>query len=395
MSTLDRLDIAFVHDWLTSFGGAERVLEAALECFPDAVVHTLVHDPRLFEHSAIGRAEVRTSFLQRMPFARRAYRHYLPLMPFAVEQFDLRPYHIVLSFSSAVAHGVLVRPDQLHVNYIYTPARFAWHQYHDYLGWLKGAPVLKRLAVRPILHYLRLWDHSAAGRVDHFIAISEWIAGCVWRAYRRRAEVIHPPVNLQRFRPAGTRADYYITMSRLVPQKRIDLIVETFTDLGLPLKIVGEGPERRRLAQLAGPNVELVGWLADDELAALLSRAKAYVHGAEEDFGIAPLEAYAAGVPVIALRRGGLPETLRGSEGALFYEHPTPASLATAICRFEAGAVEVDPIALRDHARSFGKERFQQELVAALERAWTGFGDRTGEIHLRRDEFSERIGVKA
>ncbi len=373
MADLNAARVALVHDWLTFRGGAEKVLEAVLGLFPGAPIYTMVYNPALFAESPIGRVEVRPSFLQRVPGATRHYRLLLPLMPLAVEHFDLSRHDLVLSLSDAVAHGVLTPPDTLHVNYIFTPMRYAWPLYHEYLllGGLNRGP--RAWAARLVLHYLRLWDRAAADRVDYFIAISRWVAGRVWRAYRREAEVVYPPVEVERFHPIEPRETYYITVSRLVPYKRVDLIVEAFNRLGRPLLVVGEGPEYDRLAERAGPSVRLLGRVAQDDLAGLLGKARAFVYAAEEDFGIAPVEAMAAGCPVIAYGRGGVRETVVEGKTGLFFAEQTVGALVEAVMRFEAEAHSFRVTTLRRRAERFSRERFLWAFQRAVERAWERF----------------------
>ena len=290
--------VALLHDWLVNPGGSERVLESFSVIYPEAPIYTLVYDPSNFKSSPISNRKVFTSKLNRLPFARTGYRAYIPLMPFAIEQFDLREFEIIISSSHAVAHGILPRPNQLHINYIHSPARYAWHQYHDYLDNRRIGRVKKWLS-RPTLHYLRLWDFAAAARVDYFVANSKWTAATVMRAYRRNADVIYPPIMLNNFDHAQDRENYYITVSRLVPYKRMDLIVKAFSELGYPLVIVGDGPERRFLTSIASPNIRFCGDLPDIEVAKLLGKAKAFVCAAEEDVGIALVEAQAGGCPIV------------------------------------------------------------------------------------------------
>jgi glycosyltransferase involved in cell wall biosynthesis len=297
--------IALVQDALPFMGGAERVLETTLEVYPSSPVYTLVYNPQAFTGTALARSEIHTSFINRLPLARRKYRSYLPLMPLAIEQFDLGGYDIVLSFNYAVAHGVLIRPGQMHLSFTHTPLRQAWHFYHQFLqsAGLEAGP--KSWAARVLLHYLRLWDQAAAARVDQFIVPSRWVARAVRRAYNRSAEILYPPVEVDRYCPLSPRAQTYIVVSRLVPHKKVGLIVEAFSRLGLPLVIVGDGPEQESLRSRSAANIRFLGRQPQQALQELLGRAKAFVHMAEEDFGIAPVEAQAAGCPVIAYGRGG------------------------------------------------------------------------------------------
>lgn len=371
--------IAFVQDALPVLGGAERVLAAAWEIFPDAPLYTLTYGKEVVAHPAFSQKTVIPSFINRLPGARRRYRYYLPLMPLAVERFDLRKYDIILSFSYAVAHGVLPRPDQLHISYTYTPLRYAWHYYHQYLAQMKARSGFKVWATQVILHYFRLWERSAADRVDRFIAISQWVADGIWRSYRRPAEVIYPPLEIQYFNPLEPRDDYYITVSRLERHKHLDLVVAAFSRLGLPLLVVGEGPEYPRLKKMAAPNVQILGRLSDQEMAALLGKAKAFIQAAEEDFGIALAEAHAAGCPAIAYEKGGAQEiVLPGKTGLLFAEQ-TVDSLVAAVEQFEAGDLELEVREITSSVQRFSKANFQRELKLIVQDSWTRF--KAGENH--------------
>jgi glycosyltransferase involved in cell wall biosynthesis len=365
--------VALVHDWLVTYGGAERVLENLLELFPGAPLYTLIYNPRALRETSLLESDIRTSWLNRWPGAHRAHRIYLPLMPLAVEQFDLREFDIVISLSSAVAHGVLVRPDQLHLNYILSPARFAWHLYNEYLEESPLARGLRAWLLRPALHYFRLWDYAASSRVDQFIAISEWVSKAVHRTYRRQAEVIYPPVDVGWFTPGDEREDYYITVARLVSNKRIDLIVRACLKLGRRLVVVGEGPEMKRLKDMAGDSVELVGWQDDRTLRTLLRRAKAFIHAADEDFGIAMLEAQATGCPVIALGRGAALETIVDGTTGIFFSEPGIEALTKALLDFEQHGREFQTSEIRSHSLRFNKIRFQNEFRECVDRAWASF----------------------
>ena len=312
----DSPKIALVIDSVSSFTGAERVLAAVLELYPGAPIYTLAYNREAVGAQPIEGHALHVSWIQKLPWGSTQYRNYLPLLPLAVEQLDLRGYDIVLSFSYAVAHGVLCRPDQLHVSYTFAPLRYAWQGAHEYFQHGPVAPVAAL-----IMHYLRLWDSSAAARVDHFAAISRWTADCVRRAYGREAEVIFPPVDIGRFTSAPAREEYYVAFSRLVRHKRQELVVQAFSKLGLPLVVIGEGPERKRLEALAGANVSFMGWQTDESAANLIGRARALVHAAEEDFGLVMAEAQAAGCPVIGYAGGAAREIiLEGETGLLFPE---------------------------------------------------------------------------
>jgi glycosyltransferase involved in cell wall biosynthesis len=366
--------IAIVHEWLASYAGSERVVEQMLQVFPQADLFAIVDFLPPRQRQMLGRRAIQTSFIQRLPFARRAFRAYLPLMPLAVEQFDLDRYDIVLSSSHAVAKGVLTRADQLHISYVHTPIRYAWDLQHEYLrsgGLLAG---LRNVLARPILHYLRLWDRLSADRVDAFIANSEYVARRVQKTYRRHADVIYPPVDVERFTLHEGKEDFYLAASRMVPYKRIDIIVEAFRQMPeRRLVVIGDGPEYKRIARRATPNVRLLGYQDNDALTSHLQRAKAMIFAADEDFGILPVEAQACGTPVIAYARGGALETVIDGETGLFFGEQTPDSIVAAVDRFESQPPVCNPAAIRQHARRFSTARFCHELADFVARAWDEF----------------------
>ena len=367
------MKIAFVHDWLTTYAGAETVLEAALELFPGAPVYTLLYRPEAFQNTRISEHPVTTSFIERLPKSQTGYRNYLALMPLAVEQFDLGESEVVFSSSHAVAKGVLTRADQLHISYIHTPIRYAWDLYFQYLKTSNLERGLKSWLARLVLHYLRLWDAASAHRVDLYVANSRYVARRIAKVYRRKARVIYPPVDVDRFRPKIQREDCYLTVSRFVPYKRVDLIVQAFSELGRPLVVIGDGPERPKIERLAAPNVRLLGYQPDAVVKDYMERCKAFVFAAEEDFGITPVEAQAAGAPVIAYGKGGVVETvLPGRTGILFHEQTVPA-LKQAVKDFEAQKDRFSIEALRENALRFSKPRFQREVQELIDRAWQAF----------------------
>ena len=352
-------EIAFVVDALAGTGGAEKVLMAALEVFPGTPVYALVYNPGPFTQSPIAHSPITTSFINRLPLSRRHYRSYLPLMPLAVEGFDLSRFERVVSFSYAAAHGVRSTPGQIHLSYTHTPMRYAWRSVP-----LRGTLSRWQWLADGILRSFRKWDFNAANRVDQMGAISHYIAGWIQFAYQRDAAVFYPPVDVDRFQPLHPRGDYYITVSRLVAHKRLDLIVEAFTNLKLPLVVVGEGPELAHLRKIAGPNITFAGYQDDAAVAGLLGRARAFVYASEEDFGIAIVEAQAAGCPVIAFGRGGAAETVcEGSTGLLFREQ-SASSLLDAVEKFERQARSFDEGEMVKNARRFNKERFKDEFLA-------------------------------
>jgi glycosyltransferase involved in cell wall biosynthesis len=304
--------VAIVHDWFSVYGGAERVVREMLKCFPGADVYSVIDFLRPEDRAAIGVNKIGTSFIQKLPFAKTKYRSYLPLMPLAVEQFDLSGYDVVISSSSAVSKGVLTGPDQLHVCMCYSPMRYAWDLTHQYLRESGLTSGFKAWIARAILSFVRIWDFRTGAGVDEFIAISHFIRRRISKVYRRPSTVIYPPVDVDQFSIGAARGDFFLTASRMVPYKKIDLIVEAFS--GMPEKrlvVIGDGPDFEKIRVKAGANVTLLGYQPFAVLQDHLQRARAFVFAAEEDFGIAPLEAQACGTPVIAFGRGAVLETIR------------------------------------------------------------------------------------
>jgi len=364
--------VALVHDWFTVYAGAERVVEQMLRVLPGADVYAVTDFLPEEERGFLQGKAVRTSFIQGLPRARRHYRAYLPLMPLAIEQFDLKGYDLVLSSSHAVAKGVVTGPDQLHLCMCYSPMRYAWDLQHQYLreSGLERGP--KSWLVRPLLHYLRLWDSRTANGVDGFIAISRYIARRILKTYRREAEVIYPPVDVEAFTLEVKKEDFYLTASRMVPYKRMDLIVEAFARMpGRKLVVIGDGPEMPKIRAKATPNVTLLGYQPFEVLREYMQKARAFVFAAEEDFGIAPVEAQACGTPVIAFGRGGATETILPGETGIFFGEQSVESLIAAIEEFEG--LSFDPLWIRRNAECFSKERFRREFAALIEREWDKF----------------------
>ena len=368
MPELAKVKVALVHDWLTGMRGGERCLEVFAELFPTADLYTLLHVPGSVS-PAIENRRIVTSFIQRLPQAERRYRHYLPLFPAAVRAFDLRGYDLVLSSSHAVAKGVRVPVGALHVCYCFTPMRYVWDLYEDYFG--PRAGLAARVLMPPVAAWLRRWDRRTAAGVHQFVAISRFVAARIQRAYGRDADVIHPPVDVSRFRVDEAPGEFYLVVSALTPYKRVDLAVEACNRLGRRLVIVGTGSEDRRLRALAGPTVELLGWRDDAQTAELYTRCRALLFPPLEDFGITPLEAMAAGRPVIAFGAGGARETVvPPGEGepptGLFFEHQTVEALVDAIRRFEASGHLFEPKALRRRAEAFDRPLFRERVHAYL-----------------------------
>jgi glycosyltransferase involved in cell wall biosynthesis len=357
--------VALVHDYLNQYGGAERVLEELHGLFPDAPIYTSMYDPTTMP-PAYRTWDIRTSFMQRLPLVTRRHQAYLMAYPLAFESLDLSGYDLVISNSSAFCKGVITAPDTLHVCYCLTPMRWAW-RYRDYVE-RERLGAVARAALPPLVHYLRLWDTTSASRVDRYVAISRAVAGRIQKYYGRQAEIIHPPVDTRRFFPRGSGGDYYLTVARLIPYRRIDLVVDAFNRLGLPVKVVGDGRDRARLEARAKPNVEFLGRVSDDALAELYAGCRAYLILAEEDFGIAPVEAQASGRPVVAYAAGGALDTIiDGETGVLFHEQ-TPEALSDAVRRMEVAAF--DPIRIRAHAERFGAPVFRERLLGFVTRAY-------------------------
>ncbi len=352
------MKVAIVHDWLTNMGGAERVVLAFHEIFPEAPVFTMVHNPERMP-AEINQLDIRTSFIQRFPKAKTKYQTYLPFMPTAAEQFDLSEFDVVISSSHACAKGVITRPNTLHICYCYTPMRYAWFLYHEYLR-LEKMGRLKRMAIPLLMNYLRMWDRLAADRVDDFIAISTGVKHRITKYYRRDSAVIFPPVNTDYYKPAADVGDYYLVVSRLVPYKRVDLAVEAFNKLGWPLVVIGDGPEKERLKAMAKPNVKIVGRLSDEETRDHYARCRGFIFPGEEDFGITPVEAQAAGRPVIAFAAGGTLDTVkRGVTGEFFYPQ-TSAALVDTLKSFDY--TKYNSSEIRRHAQTFDVENFKKQF---------------------------------
>ncbi len=364
--------IAIAHEWFASYAGSERVVEQMLATYPQADLYSLVDFLQPDQRHFLQDKPVQTSFIQTLPFARRAFRQYLPLMPLAIEQFDLSNYDILLSSHHAVAKGILTRAGQLHISYVHSPLRYGWDLQWQYLQQANLTKGLKSWIVRSSLHYLRLWDVAAANRVDYFIANSHFIARRIWKTYRRRAQVIYPPVAIHQFQPDRPRQDFYLTVSRFVPYKRVDLTIAAFNQLGLPLIIIGDGPDKPRLQALARPNIQLLGFQPDSVVIDHLERCRAFIFPAEEDFGITVVEAQAAGTPVIAYGRGGALETILEGQTGFFFQQQTPAALIEAIQQFEQSP-PLDPHRIRQNADRFSIDRFRQEFQTCVETTWQRF----------------------
>lgn len=349
--------IAFVVDALPGMGGGEKTLFTALELYPHADVFTLIYNKNAFANTPIANKEIITSVLDKIPFAKTHHRLLLPFMPRAIERFDLCRYDLVVSFSYAVAHGARVNNGTRHISYTYTPMRYAWSDIN-----IDGTHSPKNAMLNLVMENFRTWDKSAASRVNEFAAISQGIAKRIRSAYQREARLIYPPVEIERFYSNGRRGHTFVTLSRLVAHKRIDLVVEAFSKLDLPLKIIGDGPERERLQKRAAPNIEFLGYQPDKMVAQLLANARGFICAAEEDFGIAMVEAQAAGCPVIAYKAGGALETVIDGVTGLFFEEQSPESLMETVKRFEAMAQDFHSPDMVDNVQRFSQERFRESF---------------------------------
>lgn len=359
---------AIVHDWLVTTGGAEKVLERIIAAYPEADLYSVCDFLSESDRALVAGKHAKTSFIQKLPWAKKNYRNYLPLMPLAIEQFDLSEYDLIISSSYAVAKGVITGPDQLHVCMCYSPIRYAWDMTHQYLKESGLESGLKSWIVRYLLHRIRIWDARTANSVDHFISISKYISGRIKKCYGRDSTVIYPPVNCEKYQLTESKEDYYLTASRLVPYKRIDLIVEAFSRMpDKKLIVIGDGPEFNKIAAKAGPNVTLMGYQSDSVLVDRMSKARAFVFAACEDFGIVPLEAQACGTPVIAYGRGGALETVIDGVSGLFFEEQSIDSICKTVDRFERNERRFQPALIRRHAQNFSEERFDSEFRSFME----------------------------
>lgn len=367
--------VAIVHDWLTNMGGAEKVVELMHRLFPDAPVYTLLYDRRNMPED-FARMDIRTSYLQQIPFARRRHQWLLPFMPAAIEAMDLREYDLVISSSTSCAKGVLTRADCCHISYCNTPMRYAWDFYQDYIG---DKPWPLRNYIRRQLHWIRLWDRLSADRVDYFIANSGNVKNRIRKHYRRESEVIYPPVDTNYFVSGEEKTgEYFLCAGRLVGYKRVDLAVQVCSEMSLPLIVAGDGGELKRLKGMAGPTVEFRGRVSDDELLKLYQDCRAFIFPGEEDFGITPLEAQACGRPVIAYGRGGALETVVDGQTGLFFEHQDEKSLRLALERFIEYEGRFNRASIRQQAEAFSVDRFLREFGLAVQKFYEEFQARQG-----------------
>lgn len=351
-------NIAIIHDWLTNMGGAERLIINFKELYPNAPIYTSLYNGEKLDDELKG-IDVRTSFLQKIKKANKNHQKYFPLMPMAFESFDLNEYDVVLSSSTSCAKGVITNPSTMHVCYCNSPMRYGWEFYYEYANDSKMNKIKKRL-LKYLMNYMRVWDAISANRVDYFIANSENVAKRIWKHYRRESVVIHPAVRCNLFNISQVDEDYFFIVSRLVPYKRIDLAVEAFNELGLPLVIVGDGSEREKLESMSKDNIKFLGRQSDEVIKDHYSKCRAFIFPGEEDFGITPLEAQASGRPVIAYGKGGALETVIDGKTGVFFEEQSKESLIEAIKRFEK--IKFDKVEIRNHSLQFDEEIFKKKI---------------------------------
>jgi glycosyltransferase involved in cell wall biosynthesis len=365
------MKVAIVHDWLNQNGGAERVLEEFHAMYPDAPIFTTMYDPDRMP-AAYKQWDIRTTWMQRLPMVTKKHQVYMPLYPMALESLDLAGYDLVISSSSAFCHGVLTRPETCHICYCYTPTRFMWN-YFDYVK-REGLAKWQQRLLAPQLLRLRQWDRVSADRVDYWIGISNLVQQRIAKFYRRTSDVIFPPVDTSRFTPETSYDDYYLVLSRLIPYKRIDLAIEACNRTKSRLLIAGSGRETERLKKLAGPTVEFLGRVPEEQLSSLYARCQAFLFPGEEDFGLTPLEANAAGRPVIAYKAGGTLDTVVPGVSGEYFTEQTVDNLAAALTAFNPDAY--DPKRIRSHAETFDTKVFRERFGAFVERSMAEYRTR-------------------
>jgi glycosyltransferase involved in cell wall biosynthesis len=357
------LKVAIVHYWLIGMRGGEKVLEALCEMFPEADIFTHVCDPDALSET-INQHRIFTTFIQKLPQAKKLYQHYLPLMPIALEQLDLRSYDLVISSESGPAKGVLTAPNTLHVCYCHTPMRYLWDMYHDYR---QGAGQITQGLMPFLVHYLRIWDQLSANRVDYFIANSNYVAQRIQKHYRRSSTVIYPPVETEKVTPSSTQGDFYLMVGQLVQYKRFDLAIAAFNQLNKPLIVIGHGPELKVLKSHAKENIQFLEYQSFDVIQQHYAQCQALIFPGEEDFGIVPVEAMASGRPIIAFGRGGALETILEGKTGIFFQEQTPESLIQAVEQFESVRDQFVAGEIVHHAQQFSRSQFIARMGSCLE----------------------------
>lgn len=356
------MKIAIITDWLVTYAGAEKVLSELIQCFPTADLFAVIDFLTPENRALLQNKKAKTTFIQKLPFAKKRYRSYLPLMPLAIEQLDVSSYDLIISSSHAVAKGIISSPEQVHICYIHSPMRYAWDMQHQYLKEAGLDRGIKGYMAKMLLHKLRMWDQRTANGVDHFIANSKFIANRVFKTYRREATVIHPPVDLTIFSPGPPKENFYLAASRMVPYKKMGLIAESFAQMpDKKLVIIGDGPDFKKVKKYAADNIEILGYQPTDVLVRYLQKAKALIFAAEEDFGLLPLEAQACGTPVIAYGKGGVTETVTKDTG-MFFKEQTVAAICDAVHHFEQNAGDFTIENCIANARRFSSSDFQAKV---------------------------------
>ncbi|SBZ39034.1 Putative Glycosyltransferase [Klebsiella pneumoniae] len=374
----DELKVGIVADWFITYAGSEKVVSEFLKVFPNADLYSVVDFLSADNRRKFNDKKIETTFIQKLPRAKKKYQAYLPLMPFAIEQLDVSKQNIVLSSSHAVSKGILTGPDQLHISYVHSPIRYAWDLQHQYLRESGLDHGLKGILAKWILHKMRMWDYRTANGVDHFIANSHFIARRIKKVYGRDADVIYPPVDVDSFTLNNQKEDFYLTASRMVPYKRIDLIVEAFSHLpNKKLVVIGDGPEMNKIKKKATSNIEILGYQPNEVMVDYMRKAKAFVFAAEEDFGITPVEAQACGTPVIAFGKGGALETVKGldseSPTGIFFGVQDVKSIINSINEFERYGDKITAENCRENSELFSESRFRKEFEAYVMEKWTAF----------------------
>ena len=370
------LNVGIVADWLVTYAGSEKVIKEFIELYPNASLYSVVDYLSESDRQLFNGKRATTTFIQNMPFAKKKYQKYLPLMPLAIEQLDVSKHDIVLSSSHAVSKGVLTGPDQLHISYVHSPIRYAWDLQHQYLKEAGMDSGVKGLLAKWLLHKIRIWDHRTSNGVDHFIANSKFIARRIKKVYGREADVIYPPVDVERFSLCECKDDYYFTASRMVPYKRMDLIVEAFSHMpDKKLVVIGDGSEMDKIKSKATKNIEILGYQPNSVMQEHMRQAKAFVFAAEEDFGITPVEAQACGTPVIAFGKGGALETVKSNVTGILFERLEISSIIDAVNKFELNQDRISYMECRLNAEKFSVPRFQNEISAYISEKYKLFED--------------------
>lgn len=369
------MKVAIIQEWLVTVGGSDKVVKAILDVFPDADIYTLVAKKNVCDELGIPWEKVHTSFIQKMPLGTKKHRAYLPLFPFAIEQFDLRGYDVVISSSHCVAKGVLTKADQLHICYCHSPIRYCWDMYNEYLEESHLDKGFKSWLVRLMLHPIRQFDAIAGSRVDYYISNSDYVGQRIRKTYRRKATTIHPNIDISHFELCNDKKEYYLASSRLVAYKKIDTIIEAFNQMpDKKLVVIGGGPNLEAYRKLAKDNVTVMGYQPFDVLKDKMQHAKAFVFAADEDFGMIPIEAQSCGTPVIAYGHGGSLETVNGGKTGLFFNEQTPEAIVEAVNKFEAmGSQPFAPADCRQWAEGFSEKRFKREIKEFVEEKYEEF----------------------